>query len=495
MRYLKVLIPLLLILSVPAHASGKRVALVIGNAAYTDAVALVNPKNDAADMAAALKAVGFTVILGIDLTKTQMDRKILQFSGALSGADAGVFYYSGHGLQVAGVNYLVPIDAELTSPAALDFEMVRLDLVQRTMEREAKTNILFLDACRNNPLARNLARALGTRSMEIGRGLAPTESGAGTLISFSTQPGNVALDGSERNSPFTGPLANAIGTSSEDILSILTAVRNEVMAATKEKQVPWENNALRAKFYFSPIEPSQPKSASAEPQPPLDVRDYLLKNPEVLLEVQEAYEKKVEMQRGDATKSRLPAFYKTLDSMKPELAGMSVGKGDVTVVQFFDYNCGYCRKGLPDLVKLIETGHNIRVQFLEFPILAPESKEASKVAIAAAKQGKYYEFHKAMFATGRASKESALMVARQLGLDMARVQADMASPETDDLIAKIAEVGKRMLVDGTPTFVIGDKIHPGWTQFDQFEEFVAEARKEGCKACAAAGSAKAEKKS
>jgi formylglycine-generating enzyme required for sulfatase activity len=251
------------------HASaGKRVALVIGNSAYTNAPALTNPKNDAEDMAAALKALGLTVILGTDLDKRAMDRKILEFSNALSGADVGVFHYSGHGLQVAGVNYLVPIDAALDSAVALDFEAVRLDLVQRTMEREAKTNILFLDACRNNPFTRSLARALGTRSADIGRGLAPVESGAGTLISFSTQPGNVALDGEGRNSPYSGPLVKAIGTPGEDVLSMLTGVRNAVMAATAEKQVPWDNNALRAKFYFHSAPalatPAAPLSADAQ---------------------------------------------------------------------------------------------------------------------------------------------------------------------------------------------------------------------------------------
>jgi uncharacterized caspase-like protein len=246
-----------------AALAAKRVALVIGNAAYTNAPMLVTPKNDTQDMAAALKTLGFTVILGSDLDKSGMDRKILEFEKALSGAEAGVFHYSGHGLQVAGVNYLVPVDANLESAAALRIEAVRLDFIQETMEREAKTNILFLDACRNNPLSRNLARALGTRSAEIGRGLASMESGAGTLISFSTQPGNVALDGSGRNSPYSGPLVKAIGTPGEDVLSMLTGVRNAVMAATSEKQVPWDNNALRAKFYFNPA------PAPASPQAPL----------------------------------------------------------------------------------------------------------------------------------------------------------------------------------------------------------------------------------
>ncbi len=225
------------------------------------------------------------------------------------------------------------------------------------------------------------------------------------------------------------------------------------------------------------------------------VKDYLLSHPEILLEVQEAYEKKVEAQRADATQSRLPAFYKTLADMSPQLASLSVGSGDVTVVEFFDYNCGYCRRTLPDLVKLIESDHAVKVQFMEYPILAPESTEASKAAIAAAKQGKYFEFHKAMFAAGRASKETALKVAEQLGLDIGRLKSDMASPETEALLSKISEAGKQMFVDGTPYFIVGDKTNPGWTQFDQLKELVGDARKAGCKACAAEHSAKDEKKS
>ena len=152
-------------------------------------------------MAAALQALGFEVIKGVDLKKSDMERSIRDFATALVGAEMGLFFYAGHGLQVSGVNYLVPTDAVLTTASALDFEMVRLDLVQRTMETETQTNVIMLDACRDNPLSRNLARALGTRSASIGRGLGQFEAGVGTLISFSTQPGNVALDGTGRNSP------------------------------------------------------------------------------------------------------------------------------------------------------------------------------------------------------------------------------------------------------------------------------------------------------
>jgi uncharacterized protein len=248
MRHLLLLLSLILLPGI-AHAE-KRVALVIGNSKYKHAGELTNPKNDAAGMTAALKKVGFQVLGGVDLDKAAFDKAIKEFAEALSGADVGLFFYAGHGLQVAGQNYLVPVDAELTSATALEFEMVRLDVVHRVMERSAATNVLFLDACRNNPLARNLARALGTRSAEVGRGLAPVESGSGTLISFSTQPGNVALDGEGRNSPFASALLKYIANSSDDLSVVLIQVRNDVMNATQRKQVPWEHSALTGRFYF-----------------------------------------------------------------------------------------------------------------------------------------------------------------------------------------------------------------------------------------------------
>lgn len=236
-----------------APVAVKRVALVIGNAAYLHTAKLTNPRNDAADLAATFKALGYQVLEGFDLDKAGMDRIIRDFARALSSADAGVFFYAGHGLQVSGQNYLVPVDAKLDDASGLDFETVRLDLIHRTMERETKTNVLFLDACRDNPLARNLARAIGTRSTEIGRGLAAVESGYGTLISFSTQPGNVALDGAGRNSPFAEALIKHIKAkaSTEDLSRLLIGVRNDVMTTTRNRQVPWENSALTKPFFFS----------------------------------------------------------------------------------------------------------------------------------------------------------------------------------------------------------------------------------------------------
>jgi invasion protein IalB len=238
--------------------AAKRVALVIGNSAYKFAGELPNPKNDASDMSAVFKRLGFQVVDGIDLDKAAFDRKIRDFATALQGAELGVFFYAGHGLQVGGQNYLVPTDAELSSQDGLDFEMVRLDLVHRTMERAIDTNVIFLDACRNNPLERNLRRAMGTR--EIGQGLAAVQSGSGTLISFSTQPGNVAADGTGRNSPFAGALVRHLSSSNDDLSAVLIAVRNDVMKETQRSQIPWEHSALTGRLYFG----TPPQTASPE---------------------------------------------------------------------------------------------------------------------------------------------------------------------------------------------------------------------------------------
>lgn len=237
----------------------QKVALVIGNAAYKHAPTLANPRNDAADLAIVLRQLGIRVIEGLDLTKAQMDRHVRRFAEMLDGKALGLFFYAGHGLQVGGQNYLVPIDAKISSLTALEFETIKLNQIQRLMENGASSNVILLDACRDNPLARNLARGMGTRSISIGRGLAEIRTGVGTLISFSTQPGNVALDGTRRNSPYAAALITELGKSTDDLSSVLIRVRNGVMLATDQKQVPWEHSALTAKLYLSDAGARDPK--------------------------------------------------------------------------------------------------------------------------------------------------------------------------------------------------------------------------------------------
>jgi uncharacterized caspase-like protein len=254
MSRVRLLVALLLVqvvMVLPAAAE-KRVALVIGNSAYVNSTPLANPANDAAEMARVLAETGFQVIAGLDLDKRAFDGKMRDFARALPAADVALFYYAGHALQVGGRNYLVPIDASMQGERDLDFEAVAVDFVLRQMEieRESKTNLVFLDACRDNPLARNLARSMGTRSTAIGQGLAQVRTGVGTFISYSTQPGNVALDGAGSNSPFTEALVKGIKTSGRNLTSVMIDVRKDVLAATGGKQVPWDHSSLTGDFFF-----------------------------------------------------------------------------------------------------------------------------------------------------------------------------------------------------------------------------------------------------
>ena len=215
--------------------------------------ALPNPPNDAREMAGALRDLGFKVIEGYNLDGTGMRGKIEEFGAALPGAGVTLFYYAGHGMQVAGKNYLVPVDAKLERPSSLGVEAIEVGTVISDMESEKRVNLVFLDACRDNPLARSLARSLGaSRSASVGQGLAQLNAGIGTLITFATSPGTVALDGTGTNSPFTAAMLKHIRTPGLEIRSMLTRVRADVIKATNEQQVPWDHSSLTGDFYFKP---------------------------------------------------------------------------------------------------------------------------------------------------------------------------------------------------------------------------------------------------
>ncbi len=236
----------------------KRVALVIGNAAYQSVPQLANPKSDATDMAAKLREIGFEVIAGEDLDLAGLRSTIKNFIDQLDGADLSLFYYAGHGVQVNGINYIAPVDARLATYDDLDFEALQMDLVLSAMERKTGINLIFLDACRDNPFTANLARSMGTRSAAVGQGLAEIGSGIGSLIAFSTQPGNVALDGIGRNSPFTGALLKHLGTKGQSITDDLILVRRDVLEETKGRQVPWDNSSLTGPVVLVPASPGTP---------------------------------------------------------------------------------------------------------------------------------------------------------------------------------------------------------------------------------------------
>ena len=222
--------------------AGVRLALVLGNAKYEAVPALDNPSNDAADLAQALRGVGFEVIEQRDATRESMAKAVRDFSARLRGADVALFFYAGHGLQMNGENYLLPVDARIDSVADVRFNTINLNDIQQEMEGNGRANIIILDACRNNPFAEKLSR--GGRGAAT-RGLGQIDaSGEGSLIVYSTQPNNVALDGAGRNSPFTAALLKHVATPGLEVRQMISRVRGDVLEATDHRQRPWDSSSL-----------------------------------------------------------------------------------------------------------------------------------------------------------------------------------------------------------------------------------------------------------
>jgi uncharacterized protein len=228
----------------------RRVALVIGNSDYVYVPRLDNPSNDATAVAQQLRDLGFSVTLLLNLDKASFEQRVREFANSLVGAEAAVFFYAGHGLQVDGRNYMVPVDANAANEADLPFELVAVDIALQRLANQRITNIVILDACRNNPLSEKLAKAIGDRANAVGQGLASIYAGVGTLVTFSTQPGNVALDGQGADSPFTEALLQHIATPNVDVLSMMRDVRRDVVTRTNKSQVPWDTSSLVDEFFF-----------------------------------------------------------------------------------------------------------------------------------------------------------------------------------------------------------------------------------------------------
>jgi hypothetical protein len=223
-----------------------RKALIIGCSNYIHANPLVNPLNDADGMETVLKRLGFEVFKSIDPTQKELKTTIDAFGDNLKGTDVGLFYFAGHGVQVKGLNYLIPADANLTSERIVEYDCVEAERVLAHME-DARTriNIIILDACRNNPFERNWGRGIGLR------GLATMRAPKGSLIAYSTEPGNTASDGEGSNGLYTEALLNNIESKATPVLTMFQKVRLEVMEKSKGEQMPWESTSLTADFYFN----------------------------------------------------------------------------------------------------------------------------------------------------------------------------------------------------------------------------------------------------
>jgi len=270
------------------------------------------------------------------------------------------------------------------------------------------------------------------------------------------------------------------------VLAGLVLLGQSVVTSPATAEAPQAEAAAAA---APPAAPSAPASGDFSPQQRQSiekiVKDYLIANPEIFLEVQTALESKLEQQQAERLKAAIAENARDIyRDPAADVAGNP--EGDITVVEFFDYNCGYCKRGLHDVVKLIESDPKVRVVFKELPILSKGSEEASRVAIAAGKQGKYWDMHKAMLeAKGVMNEANALQIATKLGLDMDKLKKDMASPEVQKEIEKSEALAKKMGVNGTPHFLVGNRAIPGAPEdlYEQLAKHVGELRKEGCAYC------------
>lgn len=238
-RTLAALFAVLAAFSAPAQ---ERVALVIGNGAYKSAP-LANPVNDATDVSASLRSLGFQVTSRNNATLPEMRAAIRAFAAQLRRAQVGLFYYAGHGLQIAGNNYLVPVGADIRNEADAEDLSINMTYVLRTMEEsQTKISIVILDACRNNPYAR------GFRSASTG--LAQMNAATGSLIAFATAPGSVAADGAGRNGIYTKHLLQNLRHADTDVLKVFQRTRAGVVSETGGAQTPWESTSLVGDFHF-----------------------------------------------------------------------------------------------------------------------------------------------------------------------------------------------------------------------------------------------------
>jgi hypothetical protein len=254
---LSVCLAAFLLLLQPAAAQQSRVALVIGNARYAEAP-LKNPVNDARAMAAALKARGFEVLFRENATKAQMESAVADFGEKLNEGSTGLFFYAGHGVQVQGRNYLLPVDARIVSEQRMRLEAFDVEAVLDQMQAaRSKVSMVILDACRNNPFER--------RFRSTGAGLAQLNAPEGTLIAYATAPGKVAADGDGNNGLYTQEFLKALATPGLKVEDVFKQVRINVSRASDGTQVPWEASSLTGDFYFVP-----PAPVAAPAAPSLD---------------------------------------------------------------------------------------------------------------------------------------------------------------------------------------------------------------------------------
>jgi len=357
---MRTVLAICLVIGVSWPSSGEasdRVALVIGNSAYEHTSPLSNPGHDAEDVSTMLEKLGFDVITSRDVTADQFPDILVRFGHKLQGAKAAVFFYAGHGIQWQGNNFMVPVDAALENEFSIRRELFPMHEVVDQMVSVSPINIVFLDACRDNPLIEKLQRSLRTRkrALSVKRGLARMDRASGdTLIMYATAPGQTADDGFGRNSPFTDALLQHIGTPGIDVEVMLKRVTGEVRQATGNRQKPERLSRLTKEFRFNPtLESRSRPDASARRHELRADRDG--EDVAAIERQHSLIESERRKQEQEAIRQRISAFVKwdhlqmgtTNQSVKPENFAERVhyyGRSNVSRDEVIDHKRRYYAK-------------------------------------------------------------------------------------------------------------------------------------------------------
>ncbi|TES90079.1 MAG: hypothetical protein E3J94_05540 [Desulfobacteraceae bacterium] len=383
-----IMIAVLLTFLVPYISLSKqeqRIALVIGNGSYKSSP-LANPVNDANDMADALERCNFTVMKKINATRREMRRAIRKFGHEIKSGVVGLFYYAGHGIQVKGENYLVPIGAEVYSEDEVEDECLKVSSVLRKMETAGnRLNIIILDACRDNPFGRSFRSG--------NRGLAKMDAPTGSILAYATAPGSVAADGIGRNGLYTSKLLKHMMAAGLEIGKLFRQVRIDVMHASGKSQVPWESSSLTGEFSFIPEraiavvkrpkkEPKQPVlTTKVKPRDELELalakieekeearrktKEALVQKYKQLFEDVKKYEK---IKASDLDKETKMAAWGVLKRKYPEWAdGVEPGDSDTFVSRALaeDIDVSFLELALDEGIKLTIT-NSIGMKFVSIP--------------------------------------------------------------------------------------------------------------------------------
>jgi len=446
-------VSLSIVVSQPAFAD-RRVALVIGNSGYQNVARLGNPANDAAAMAAILKAAGFDLVESKrDLKISDMRRVLREFANGARDADVAVVYYAGHGIEVDGVNYLIPVDATLEQDIDVYDEAFSLDRVLAVVEPARQLRLVILDACRDNPFAKTMKRTVGSRA--IGRGLAKVEPNSpNTLIAFASKAGSTASDGDSRNSPFTAALVKHIARPGLDLRRAFGFVRDDVLKETGNRQEPYVYGSLGGDDV--PLVPARPVAAGAQSDPQSAVRrDYELS-----------------LQLG--SRDGWEAFLRTY----PEGFYADLAKGQLKKIAAEDARAAAVEKARlaeQEKTRLAAEGARQTDQ-----ARAAAAAKAAEEARNAAEKVRQAEQDKAAAAekTRIAEQEKARLAAEKAGPD----QDKAASAEQSRLAAPPADDGKSQQVAALPAAADPPGQKSGQPPVDLPKTLQAELRRVGCNA-------------